>query len=83
MLCQPFVGEFHEGFPDGLIFDYIESLAHKRCDKERLGLGFGNATRHQIEEMIMVQITRSGPVAADHVISEDFEFGFGVELGGF
>ncbi len=83
MLAQPFVGEFYQRFLDALMGDQVEGFADEGGDEQRLGFGGRDAARHQIEEMVMVQVARGGAMAADHVIGEDFKLGLGIEFGGF
>ena len=58
----------------------VERLADEGGDQQRLRLGGRNAARHQVEELVVVEVARGRAMAAHHVVGEDLEFRLGVEL---
>ena len=56
MLGEPSVGEFYQGFSYAFVGDLVEGFADEGCDQEGLGLGFGDAAGHEVEEVVVVEV---------------------------
>src|SRR5438105_11442167 len=61
--------------------DALECFGDKGPDQHGFSLSLRYAARAQIEELVVVDIARSGAVAADDIIGIDFKLGLGIEFG--
>ena len=57
------------------MIEALNDFIQKACDNETLGHGYGNAACAKIEKLVFVNLAGSRPVAATHVVSQDFEAG--------
>src|SRR5512135_1685778 len=63
-----------------LVLDALERLADKGLDQQCPGLILGDAAGLEIEQQLLVDLTRGRAMAADHVVGENLKLGFRVEL---
>jgi hypothetical protein len=59
----------------------VNNLSHKRFNQQVAGVGFVESTALQIEDFLGIQLTDGCTVGTFHVVSRDFQLGFGINAG--
>ena len=71
----------HQRVAQAGVLDALDRLADEGLHQQRLGLGLGNAARHQIELQVLVERAGGRAVAALHVVGENLQLRLVVGLG--